>query len=432
MRKILIIILIFSAITANAQHILTLDSCRTLALQNAEDIKKSANKLVESDYTLKNAKSSLLPSLDASGNLIFMFPNIDVMGSDLVLKGVYTAGITLTQPLYTGGKISNGIKMAQAGKEVSEIQSRQTKMEVLSNVDNAYYSCIAVGAKVKLLEAYQKQMQHLEDVIKTSIEANMSTDLDLLRINSKKSEIEYNLKKAQNGLSLCTMALANYIGADLNEEIIPADTILSINPPESLSEDLSLRPEIQLLEKQVEVKEREIKMQRSESLPLIALSAGYTYAGNIKMEGNAQGPDGNYYPYTQKFNQGMTMVMLTAQIPLWHWGQNSRNVKKARLELEDSKLDLEKNTRLMSIEVKQAVQNISDGYSMFLTAQLGFQEAQQSLFSMTQKYENQYCTLTDLLDAQSLWQQSLSNLIEAQTQYKIYETEYLKVTGKLE
>ena len=86
MRKILIIILILSTITTNAQRVLTLDSCRTLALQNAEDIKKSANKLVESDYTLKNAKSSLLPSLDASGNLIFMFPNIDVMGSDLVLK----------------------------------------------------------------------------------------------------------------------------------------------------------------------------------------------------------------------------------------------------------------------------------------------------------------------------------------------------------
>ena len=51
---------------------------------------------------------------------------------------------------------------------------------------------------------------------------------------------------------------------------------------------------------------------------------------------------------------------------------------------------------------------------------------------MRQKYDNQLCTMTDLLDAQSQWQQARSNLIEAQAQLKIYETEYLRVTGKLQ
>ena len=432
MKKFLVVItMILTVFDVEAQRVLTLDSCRNLALQNAEDLQKSVNAQKISDYTLTNAKAAALPTLDASGNLLVMFHNIDVMGSEMVLKGVYTAGINLTQPLFTGGKIYNGVKMAQAGRQASEIQQRMTRAEVLAELDKAYYSCIAVDAKVKMLDAYQKQMQHLENVVKTSLEAEMSTELELLRITSKKSEIDYNLKKAQNGLTLCKMALANFIGANMDEDFILADTIIAVNPPQELSEDLSQRPEIQLLEKQIEVREREIKMQRAESLPLLALSAGYTYCGNIKMEGSAQGPDGNYYPYTQKFDQGMTMVMLTAQIPLWHWGSNRRNVKKATLELEDARLDLQKNTKLMSIEARQAVQNLTDGYSMVLTAQLGFQEAQKTLFSMTQKYENQYCTLTDLIDAQSLWQQSFSNLIEAQTQYKIYETEYLRVTGRL-
>ena len=433
MKKILLIWLLFGVLaTTHAQRTLTLDSCRILALQNAEDLTKSENARKISDYDLKNAKMSMLPTVNASGNLLYAFPNIEVLGSEMILKGVYMAGISLTQPLYVGGKITNGIKMARTGKECSEIQMRQTKMQLYANVNNAYYTCIAVNEKVKMLEAYKKQMEHLENVVKTSIQAEMSTQHDLLRITSKKSEIEYNLKKAQNGLSLCRMALANHIGADLEDTIIPADSILTINAPEELSEDISLRPEIQLLEKQIEVKERQIKMERAEALPIVALSAGYNYCGNIKMEGYAQAEDGNYYPYTNKFNQGLGMVMLSVQIPLLDWGKTIRNTKKAKLQLEDSQLDLQKNKKLMQIEVRQTVQNLTDGYSMYLTAQLGFQDADQNLRKMTQMYQNQFCTLTDLLDAQSLWQQSYSNLIEAQTQYKIYETEYLRVTGRLE
>jgi len=50
---------------------------------------------------------------------------------------------------------------------------------------------------------------------------------------------------------------------------------------------------------------------------------------------------------------------------------------------------------------------------------------------MREKYDENYCTLTDLLDAQSQWQQAECNLIEAKTQYKISESEYLKAIGKL-
>ena len=77
------------------------------------------------------------------------------------------------------------------------------------------------------------------------------------------------------------------------------------------------------------------------------------------------------------------------------------------------------------------MQNVTDGYTMVETARLGDEQGQENLRVMTQQYEAGLCTLTDLLDAQTQWQQAHSNLIEAQTQYKIYETEYLRVTGKL-
>ncbi|MCR5454268.1 MAG: TolC family protein [Bacteroidales bacterium] len=431
MKKLIAILLLAASLSANAQRTMTLQECRTAALENAEDLLVANHKQQMSEYDLKNAKTAILPTVDASGNLLFMFPNIDMSGSELILKGVYTAGFTVAQPLYVGGKIATGMKMAQAAKDISDIQYDQARMTLLADVDNAYYSCIAVNQKVKMLETYLRQMEHLEKVVKSTIEADMATEQDLLRITSKKSEIEYNLQKAKNGYQLCNMALANYIGTAPDEQITPADTVITVDVPADLSEDLSQRPEVKLLEKQIEIKEQQIKMERAEGLPVVALSLGYTYCGNIKMEGTAEGPDGNYYPYSQKYDQGMTMLMLTAQVPLWHWGKNARNVKKAKLELEDSRLQLQKNSKLMSIEARQAVQNVTSGYSMCLTAQNGFLESEKNLQNMTVKYENQFCTLTDLLDAQSSWQQAVANLIEAQTQYKIYQTEYLRVTGKL-
>ena len=85
----------------------------------------------------------------------------------------------------------------------------------------------------------------------------------------------------------------------------------------------------------------------------------------------------------------------------------------------------------MSIEARQAVLNLTSGYNMVEVATLGMSDSEENLRIMQNKYDNDMATMTDLLDAYSQWQQAQSNLIEAQTQYKIYETECLSVTGKL-
>ena len=125
------------------------------------------------------------------------------------------------------------------------------------------------------------------------------------------------------------------------------------------------------------------------------------------------------------------MGLVSVSVPLFHWGAEFKKVKKAKIELDDAKLDLQKNTRLLSIETRQAVQNLTNGYQMVETAKLGQRQADENLRVMQDKYEASMATLTDLLEAESQWQQAHANLIEAQTQYKIYETEYQRVTGKL-
>ena len=137
-------------------------------------------------------------------------------------------------------------------------------------------------------------------------------------------------------------------------------------------------------------------------------------------------------PFTQKFNDGLPMVMASVSIPLFRWGSGLKKVKKAKLDVENARLAQQKNMRLLSIEATQAAQNLENSYLLIETANSGAREAEDNLRIQHDRYLNGMATLTDLLNAQSGWQQAQSNLIDAQTQHKICETEYLRVTGRLE
>ena len=259
----------------------------------------------------------------------------------------------------------------------------------------------------------------------------MATDHDLLRIDAKRSEIRYQLQKARNGANLCRLSLCSVIGCPLNTEVVPTDTIIPVQAPAGLDADISLRPVLRLLQQQVNIAEEEVKDARSGHLPQVGISAGYLYYGNIKIKGSAAGPDGSPVPYTQKLDDGMWLAMASINVPIFHWGEGHKQVKKARLNLQNRQLELQKNRRLLDIEARQAVLNLTDSYALVETATLGDAQASENLRVTRNRYLAGMCPLTDLLDAQSQWQQARSHLIEAQTQHKINETEYFRVTGRL-
>ena len=316
-------------------------------------------------------------------------------------------------------------------------------MQLIADVDNAYYQLIAVRAKVQMLEAYAQQMQGLYDQVKLAAGVQMATENDLLRITTKQNEVSYQLQKARNGEQLCGLALANIIGTDFEQPIIPTDTafaqVTSPLPHREgsgegllLAEDFSSRPDLLLLQQQVKANEVLVKKERSNYLPTLALIGSYSYHDNLKLKGELNLPSGRSLDYNHTIRGGSPYAMLALKLPIFHWGAEFKKVKKAKLSLSDSQLQLQQLERSMRVEVRRAVQNVTDAQRMVETAAVGRQQADENLRVMRQKYDNQLCTMTDLLDAQSQWQQARSNLIEAQAQLKIYETEYLRVTGKLQ
>lgn len=411
---------------ACAQLQLSQNECRKMALQNNEEMRKASNSYQRAKLDKEIAFASYLPELEGSLTSLFG-KDIDMMGSELQMRGTYLAGITLSQPIFTGGKIIAANKLAKIGVERAEETHRKTEMDIIAEADNAYWTYVAVGEKVSLLEAYEKQLNELHNQISKTVEVQMATKSDLLRVDAKRSQILYQLKKAKNGVELCRMSLCSTLGIDIHTKIQATDRNMEITSPQQLEGTIFLRPEYRLLVNQVQAQREEIKVARADVLPTFGISAQYSYYGNLKLVGQEE--DGT--PFKQEYKGGSPMLMASISIPLFRWGKGTKGIKKAQLNYQNAQLDLQRNERLLNIELQQAILNVTDGYNLVETAATGMAQADENLRNMQNNYDVSMCTLTDLLDAQAQWQEAYSNQIEAKTQYKINECEYLKVSGQL-
>ncbi|MDE6696248.1 MAG: TolC family protein [Muribaculaceae bacterium] len=407
------------------------DECRRMALKHSENLKKAENGVTQSELDCKIARTAYLPKFDASASAIYMLPDIDMMGAKMQTHGAYLAGIQLVQPIYAGGKITAGRKLSDLGRHAAQNQFEISRMDVLNEADNAYWTYIAVRDKVRLMQSYIDMIDTLYLQTKTAVDAGMAMGNDLLRIIAKRSELQYQKKKAENGAELCRQALCNIIGANYETAIEPTDTLPECVAPYNMDYDITSRPEYKLLQLNIDVARQQVNMVKGDFLPTVGVSLGYSHYGNIKMKGIADLGDGNYYPYTQEYRDGIATGVLSVSIPLFHWGEGMKKVRKAKLSVDNAMLDFNRNADLLDLEVRQAATNLEDGWNMISSAKLALDLATENLRVMQNRYDEAVSPLTDLLEAQTQWQQARSNMIEAATQYQIYQTAWLRATGRL-
>lgn len=404
--------------------------CRALALQTDERARIANNDVEAARLDRDVARTAYLPKFDGSVTGAWMWPETETNGTTMSLKGAYMAGINLTQPIFAGGKIIASNRLAAVGQRVAAQQRRKTRMEIVADADNAYWNLVSVRSKVDMARAYLAQIDTAYQQTLVSLEAGMLTRNDLLRVEARRSQVQYQLQQAEAGADLCRMAVCRTIGVELDTEINPVDTEVPVEDLPLGDYNLAERPEIQLLQEQIEAKIQQKRITLADYLPTLGLQFGWSTFGNVKMKGMYQEGDQSY-PFTQKFKGHSWMGLLSLSVPIFHWGEGYKKVKRAQVDIETSRLNLDYSRKMMELEVNQAIKNVLTSRQLIVTAETALAQADESLRNISQRYEVGMSTLTDLLDGQAQWHTSYSNLIEARAQYHLNITEYLRSTGQL-
>lgn len=429
-----ITIYLAALLCASAASAVTIDSrqCVEMALESNADLRIAVNAREQASLQRGIARTAYLPNFAGSAMGVSRMPDQEMMGMTLNMKAMWMAGINLTQPVYAGGKIIAANKLASIGVKASDQQIRMTRAEVISNAQNAYWTYVAVLAKVRMMQSYVAQIDTAYSQTESALTAGMVTRNDLQRIEARRAQVLYQLGQAESGANLSRMNLCHVIGVGSETEITPADTEVEIDIPDNIGDyNLLDRPEVALLHYDVDAKRQQIAVTRADFLPSLGLMAGWSAYGNIRMSGYMQDATGNYTPFSTNYRDHGWSIMASLSVPIWHWGEGIKKVRHARIEADNARILLDDRIRMLDLEVHQAISNVDTGQELLRSARVAMTAADATLANITQSYELGLSPLTDLLDAQSQWQTAASDLIEASAQLRIYCVEYLRVTGRL-
>ncbi len=446
MKRICISVLciVASIFSLQAQKVYTLAECRQMALENNNKIRNGRLAIDQAKEQEKEAFSKYFPSVSASGtyfrsnNIKFTMTQddqqqlagiISKLGLDPSALSSLPTTFTLEalnhgtivnlmamQPIYAGGQIVNGNRLARLQTDVRKLQLEQSKEDITNTTETYYNQLLSLYEKQLTLDVVDKQLQRIHQDAENAFNAGVSNKNDVLSVELKQNEIAANRLKLDNGIKLCKMVLAQYIG--VFGEDIRIDTTLSKNLPEPSVylvdhvASLDNRTEAKLLDKNVEASVLQKKLKQGALLPTVAVGAAGVYQdlsniGHMKVMGLA-----------------------TVTIPISDWWGSSHGVHRLKIAEQMARQDRDDNRQLLLIQMQSAYNDLDNAYKQILLARKSLEQSAENLRLNEDYYQAGTSTMSDLLDAQTRSQQARDQYTDAVTQYLNSRTSYFIATGR--
>ncbi len=398
---------------------LSLEQCRTMALENNKKIKAAQYEVDASKQAAKAVNVSILPTFSSS----LMGVHLGKPLSNLLPAQIGSGTVDVTQPVYVGGKIYNGRKAAAKAVEIYEGQKQLTEAEVLISVEKAYWQVVQVKEKIRLTEKYRDMLQSLHEDLKNSYNAGLIYKNDLLKVGVNLNETNFNLVKANDGLTLAKLNLAQMLGMANNSDFAVSDTIGDSYEMVSRPDQANVidnRTEVKVLNKAIEVQKLQTKIIKADLLPTVALTAsGMTSLG--KKINMTNGKDQMYTYY----------AMASVKIPIFDWGKTSKKAREQSFKVKEQQVQLEETKELLNLEIQNAYMSLNQSVKKVELSKLSLQQADENLRLANDRFKAGTIVGKDVQEAQAIWQQAYSNLIDAKIEYRINQAAYKKEMGEL-
>ena len=413
---------VLSLATASAQRTFTLDECLEQALSNNVRMRNAENEIRMAEHDRKNAFTRYFPSVSASGggfiaNKGLMELNMGPDMSMSMMKDGVVGGVSATLPLFAGGQIVNGNKLAKMSEEVSRTRYRLSENEVRLTTENYYWQVVTLKEKLRTLEVVEARLDTLTRDVEAAVQAGVTTRNDLLQVQLRQNEIKSNRLNVENALALSRELLAQYMGMGLDsvdvayamEGRLPEEPAGLFLPPESA---LPRTGEYDLLRQNLEATRLQKKIAVGKNLPTVAIGGGY------------------YYDDLLDVGMDFWVGFATVSVPLSGWWGGSHDIKKQKLQVKNAENQLNDQSEMLMIRMRQSWNDLNDAYKQVGIALTSIDQATENLRMQSDYYAAGTCTMSDLLDAQTLFQQSRDKYVEAYAQYEVKKREYLQATGR--
>ena len=480
------ILFIGVSVGGSAQNMLTLNSCRAMALKNNKELRISAEKINVAHYEKKAAFTNYLPKIAAMGTYMRTQKEISLLSNDqkgalsnigtvaqgslqetfqqlaasspelgallqplapLIpgigskLNGVgqglvdalhtdtrnmYAGAVTLTQPIFMGGKIVAYNKITQYAEQLAKSQHATGMQDIILSTDQAYWQVISLINKKKLAESYLKLVQQLDGDVDKMITEGVATKADGLSVKVKVNEAEMKLTQVEDGLSLSKMVLCQLCGIPLDEEIRLADENVEnllvadeIQVADNVATALANREELRSLDLATKIYAQKVNVTRADFLPTVALTANYMVTNPSLVNG-----------FENKF-RGMWAVGALVKIPIWNWGEGMYKVKAAKAEANIARYQLSDVKEKVELQVNQATFKVNEAGKKLAMATKNMEKAEENLRYAKLGFSEGVIPTSNVLEAQTAWLSAQSDKIDAQIDVKLTQVYLRKSMGTL-
>ena len=413
---------VFLSLPVLAQQSTLLEKYRTMALDYNHDLKAAEKNIAASMEVEKSARADLKPKLSGAasfqytGNPMELTLDFPSIGLSKTVEGKnlnYGGSLSILQPVYTGGRVLESIRMAQHQQALVGNQAKALNDAVCYQTDIQYWSAVARQEIVDVAEDFRNSIAALVKTIKERVEVGLVDPQDLLMAEVKLNEAEYQLLQAQSNFETGRMALNSMIGVRLEQptELDAQIPIVVVSDSLWLSTGMG-RPEIQMAYDKIRIAESTKKLNDSQFKPqfYVGVEGSYSSPGyNFKKD-----LDPNYAVYAK------------VSVPIFEWGKRRSEKRVSSFRIGMAEDNLNKVVDRVELEVSVARKALSQAIERVRLSESSLAKAEENEAKAVERYNEGKVSVVEVIDAQTYRQTSQVNYVQAKAAAQGHYSELIK------
>jgi len=438
-------VLLACSVAARAGEKLSLEASKALALENNVEMKNSRLETEAARKAKAMAFTKFFPTVSAMGLTLKAddpLLQISSQGGNLpvydgnpltlpfatqfayfpasttgLLGSLKMMSVTAVQPIFAGGRIANGNRLAALGASASEDKERLARDKILRETEEQYWQIVTLAEKARTLESYEALLRRLQAQVEDAYNAGLVMKNDVLKVKLQLSAVRLNKSRLENGKALAVMAFCRHLGIDDDPSLELSDALTVTGAPDDYRINhkaaLEGRAEYKLLQASVRAETLKTRLTLGAYLPQLGVGVSGFY---MKMDQEKATTNG--------------LVFGTLSIPLSGWWEGAYALGQQKAREEIAKNSLKDNEALLLVQMDKAWKDLTDADRELALCRESEAQADENLKVNQDGYDNGLITVSDLLEAQTLRQQARDRLTEAMAAYRIKVVAYLQATGR--